>query len=247
MLSPDFNRRLAANASDASVLPPDEYGGRRNPLRTGLPPDRGTSHFSIVDADRNAVAMTTTVNTGFGSKVVASCGIVLNNEMDDFSTPGQPNTYGLAPSAANYIRPGKRPLSSMSPTIVLQEQAVNGVLTPAVRAVVGASGGPRIISTVVQVLIRLLLRGSGALAAVNMPRVHHQFIPNVVYAEDWETLDKTVEAIPQYIIDGLRERGHVVETWAKHGVAQLVVQDLDTGELHAVSDHRKSGVPAGYD
>ena len=71
MLSPDFNRRLAANASDASVLPPDEYGGRRNPLRTGLPPDRGTSHFSIVDADRNAVAMTTTVNTGFGSKVVA--------------------------------------------------------------------------------------------------------------------------------------------------------------------------------
>ena len=121
MLSADFNRALAANHSDVATRPSSEYGGRYNRRGATLPPDGGTAHFSVVDAQRNAVAMTTTINTGFGSKVVsAATGIVFNNEMDDFSTPGQSNVYGFAPSAANFIRPGKRPLSSMAPTIVLQ-------------------------------------------------------------------------------------------------------------------------------
>ena len=124
----------------------------RSHLQAGVPEDGGTSHLSVVDAERNAVAMTTTVNTGFGSQIVSSTGIVLNNEMDDFSTPGVPNVYGLAPSEANFIRPGKRPLSSMSPTIVLQPGLDGaGGEAPRVRAVVGASGGPRIITAVLQV------------------------------------------------------------------------------------------------
>ena len=105
--------------------------------------------------------------------VSASTGIVFNNEMDDFSTPGQDNAYGIAPSAANFIAPGKRPLSSMSPTIVLQD-ALQPDGTPrrrGVRAVVGASGGPRIISGVFQVLANALLLGKGAADAVSAPRM----------------------------------------------------------------------------
>ena len=124
MLSPEFNHALAVNHSDVATRPSSEYGGRYNRRGATLPPDGGTSHFSVVDAQRNAVAMTTTINTKFGSKVVsAATGIVFNNEMDDFSTPGLSNSYGIAPSASNFIRPGKRPLSSMAPTIVLQARA----------------------------------------------------------------------------------------------------------------------------
>jgi gamma-glutamyltranspeptidase len=241
---------LHANASDASTRPSEEYGGRWH-VPSGLPPDSGTSHFSIVDAERNAIAMTTTVNTGFGSKVVAA-GLVLNNEMDDFSTPNTTNAYGLAPSEANFIRPRKRPLSSMSPTIVLQPgQPVlaggpDSGEVATIRAVVGASGGPRIISTTLQVLVNALLRGSDAAAAVGSPRLHHQFIPNVVYAEDYEMLDGGWEIVPNSTLNGLRLRGHDVRTWNHHGVSQLVLHDPDSRTLYAVSDRRKGGMPAGY-
>ncbi|KAL1525731.1 hypothetical protein AB1Y20_020575 [Prymnesium parvum] len=246
MLSASFNLKLAANSSDWSTRPLHEYGGQFNQL-TGLPSDGGTSHFSIVDSDRNAVAVTTTINTYFGSKVVSDAtGIVFNNEMDDFSTPGQPNAYGLAPSEANFIVPGKRPLSSMSPTIVLQDGLVNGSVTSKVRAVIGASGGPRIITSVLQVLVNVLLRGVSAEESVKSPRLHHQFIPNVVHAEDWEADEGSRVIVPPIIIDGLRQRGHVVARWQSHGVAQLVLQNLDTGELEAVSDVRKDGIPSAY-
>lgn len=245
MLSYEFNVALHANTSDWATRAQDEYAGRWR-VPSGLPRDRGTSHFSIVDRERNAVAVTTTVNTGFGSKLVSN-GLVLNNEMDDFSTPGQPNVYGLAPSAANFIQPGKRPLSSMSPTIVLQPGfAADGTPATVVRAVVGASGGPRIISTVLQVLVRALLRGDDAAAAVGLPRLHHQYVPNIVHAEDYEMLDGGWEVVPNATVEGLRLRGHRVERWARHGVAQLVLQDPDTRVLHAVSDRRKGGAPAGY-
>ena len=181
--------------------------------------------------------------------VSASTGIVFNNEMDDFSTPGQDNAYGIAPSAANFIAPGKRPLSSMSPTIVLQD-ALQPDGTPrrrGVRAVVGASGGPRIISGVFQVLANALLLGKGAADAVGAPRMHHQFLPNVAFAEDWELEHYGgSERVPLSVLEGLRARGHEVQTWAIHATTQLIEQDLDTGELHAVSDRRKGGVPAGY-
>lgn len=252
MLSPDFNRALAANHSDASTRPLSEYGGKYNRRSATLPPDGGTAHFSVVDGARNAVAMTTTINTVFGSKVVsAATGIVLNNEMDDFSTPGQPNGYGVAPSAANFIAPGKRPLSSMAPTIVLQDAlGPDGTVTRGVRAVAGASGGPRIISGTLQVLSNLLLRGRSAADAVREPRMHHQYLPNVAFAEDWvprHYAPAERATVPVAVVDGLVARGHEVERWTSHATTQLIEQDLDTSQLHAVSDRRKGGVPAGYD
>ena len=242
MLSPSFNDKLRRGHSDFRTRPLREYGGSRAP-NTTLPHDYGTSHISIVDSEGNAVAMTTTINTGFGAKLVVN-GFVLNNEMDDFSTPGQPNAYGLAPSEANYIRPGKRPLSSMSPTIVLQDGMLNGTASALLRMAVGGSGGSRIISGTLQVLLRHLLRNEGVAAAVSEPRVHHQYLPNVVHVEDEQLLEGGWSRVPQSVRDGLRERGHDVQPWAKHATVQAVVQDFDTLQLTAVSDVRKGGVPA---
>lgn len=242
MLSAAFNDELRAGESDTATRPLGEYGGRMAPNVT-LPSDSGTSHASVVDGDGNAVAFTTTINTAFGSKLLVG-GFVLNNEMDDFSTPGRSNAYGLAPSEANYIRPGKRPLSSMSPTIAIQPALVNGSATTLVRAAVGASGGSKIISATLQALARYLLRDRDARAAVSESRVHHQFLPNVVYVEDFELLDGTWEVVPESVREGLRARGHVVRPWGSHAVVQAVVRDLDTLELTAVSDARKGGVPS---
>ena len=123
-------------------------------LKKAFPDDNGTSHLSVADGQGNAVAMTTTVNAMFGSKVMSpSTGIIFNDQMDDFSTPGQSNIFGLAPAEADYIAPGKKPLSSMSPLIVLREGKV--------RMVLGASGGPRIISSVASVLYQVSGRPSG--------------------------------------------------------------------------------------
>eukprot|EP00958_Prasinococcus_capsulatus_P024917 scaffold4013_cov429-Prasinococcus_capsulatus_cf.AAC.4 len=131
MLSDNFTMQLAPEL-EAGPLNLDEYGGDFNLI--GLPDDSGTTHFSIVDASGSAVGVTSTINTEFGSKVRSpNTGIILNNEMDDFSLPGQSNTYGIPPSEANYIQPFKRPLSSMSPTIVLDSQE-------RIVAVVGGSG-----------------------------------------------------------------------------------------------------------
>lgn len=136
-----------------------------------------TTHFSVMDQQGNAVAMTITANGSYGSgEVTDKYGIVLNNQMDDFTTkPNQPNMFGLIQGRQNQVQPGKRPLSSMSPTIVLK----NGkpVLS------IGAPGGPRIISSVFQVLYRRLLRKDGLEAAVLAPRLHHQFLPDKIYFE----------------------------------------------------------------
>ena len=242
MLSPAFNAALRAMTKDDATLPLGAYGARWN-----LVEDHGTTHVSVVDADRNAVAMTSTINTAFGSKVVSrSTGILLNNEMDDFSVPNETNHYGLAPSAANFIAPRRRPLSSMSPTVVLDANQN----PPRVVAVAGASGGPRIITAVAQVLLNVLARGMSPLDAVVAPRVHHQLVPNVVFAE---SLDGTVgDGAPRRVdaatAAALRKRGHVVEfSSEKTAVAQLIVVDGDTDAVHAVSDARKGGAPAAQD
>ncbi|CAE7343544.1 GGT1 [Symbiodinium microadriaticum] len=138
---------LRQNSSDSGVLPNvSDYGGEKyGPVFQ--PEDHGTSHLTIIDKDGNAVALTSTINTYFGSGVMsASTGIVFNNEMDDFSIPNASNAFGLAPFTTNYVEPGKRPLSSMSPTIVTRTNSEK------VRVVGGASGGPRIITATVQVL-----------------------------------------------------------------------------------------------
>lgn len=145
LLSYDFMRALQDSTKDDTVLPLSHYGGIYNMTHIS-PKDAGTSHLSVVDAQGNAVALTTTINTYFGSKVVSpSTGILFNNQMDDFSIPGASNYFGLAPSPYNYPAPYKRPLSSMSPSIVLD--GVGGK----VRMTGGASGGPKIITATLQV------------------------------------------------------------------------------------------------
>ncbi|GAQ91012.1 gamma-glutamyltranspeptidase [Klebsormidium nitens] len=249
MLSSDFAAQVRANISDDRTFPPEYYGGKWSQLD-----DHGTSHVSIVDSERNAVALTTTINTGFGSKVVSpSTGIILNNEMDDFSIPDTRNSFGLAPSEANFIRPGKRPLSSMSPTIVVH----NGV----VRMVAGASGGPRIITGTAQVLLNFLAGGKDPLAAVVAPRIHHQLIPDEIAYETLDLINGQLIELPPDVRNALLRRGHKLVPTTFGSVCQVVVHDLEVpvtkfgvvkpmlgrwlGPLTAVSDPRKDGAPAG--
>ncbi len=154
-----------------------------------------TTHFSVVDASGMAVALTTTLNTSFGSGVVVK-GVLLNNEMDDFATtPGKPNVFGLVQGAANKIEPGKRMLSSMSPTIVEDDK---GELF----MVVGAQGGPRIITAVWHAISNVLDFSLPADAAIAAPRFHHQHLPDDIALED--------EAITREVAEELRAKGHTL-------------------------------------
>ncbi|MBX3364903.1 MAG: gamma-glutamyltransferase [Phycisphaeraceae bacterium] len=185
----------------------------------------GTSHFCVVDRWGGAVSCTETINLAFGAKLAAeSFGIVLNNQMDDFTTrPGSANAFGLTQSAANAPEAGKRPLSSMTPTIVLDEEG-------RVLVVAGASGGPRIISATVQVVARAL-GGANAGEAVGATRLHHQWSPDIVYVEN------------HLAGDALAARGHTVREAAALGTAQAITRGRDG--WHAASDPRKGGKPAG--
>lgn len=151
------------------------------------------------DASGMAVSMTTTINLLFGSQVlVPETGIIMNNEMNDFSIPGTRNAFGFVPSPANYIRPGKRPLSSITPTIV---EFPNGTLY----FVVGAAGGSRIITATIQNLWNVLDRNMTSPEALAEPRLHDQLVPNQVYFE---------YAYDNATVEFMRERGHNVTWWA---------------------------------
>ncbi len=201
------------------------YGSRAPPSDDG-----GTSHFSIVDGQGMAVACTQTINLEYGSMVaVPGFGFALNDEMDDFTTiPGQANFFGLQQSDRNLPQPGKRPLSSMSPTIVRRDG--RPVL------VAGASGGPRIISGTLQCLLNCLVFEMTPLDAVAMPRFHHQWQPDVLFFEDRWSDDLTVES--------MRERGHEPGRREDIGVVQLISVSEDG--IRAASDPRKGGAPDGW-
>ncbi|DBB05404.1 TPA: hypothetical protein ACH3X3_010619 [Trebouxia sp. C0006] len=240
MLSLRFANQLQQEISDNSTQAFTAYGG---PYRESVnPDDHGTSHLSVVDFQRGSVAMTTTINTGFGSKVISnSTGFILNNQMDDFSTPDQENVYGLAPSAPNFIRPGKKPLSSMSPTLLQDSQ---GRLVGAL----GASGGPRIITAVLQTIIRLLALGQDPLQAVSGARLHHQLLPDLVRAEHWNVSSVTGPSfmVTHAEVEGLKARGHNVTEGRYTAVTQAIVVDPDHDTLIGASDPRKDGAPAAY-
>lgn len=167
----------------------------------------GTTHFSVIDRFGNAVAVTQSVNTRFGSKVlVAKTGIVLNNEMDDFAIhTDTANVYGLIGNEANSLQPKKRPLSSMSPTIVLRDGRPE--------LVVGAAGGPRIISATLQTILNVLDFRMSVKAAVEAPRIHHQWLPDRLYLEAKLGAEQKKQ---------LEQRGHVLREQSALGVAQVI-------------------------
>ena len=220
-------QRVRAAFDPKKTLPKDAYGA---PFT--LPKDGGTSHFSVVDGRGNAIALTTTINTSFGSMYVAGdTGVLLNNEMDDFvAKPGVPNAYGLIGRAANAIAPGKRPLSSMSPTIVLDAKGK-------VRLVVGGSGGPTIITGTLQVLLNVLAFGMDAQAAVDAPRIHHQWVPERLMADT---------AVPAAVTEALAARGHTIMSWKRWNAVQAITVDAK-GLMTGASDPSKLGRPAAAD
>ncbi len=195
--------------------------------------DQGTTHLCVMDGDGMAVSLTTTVNLAFGSRVVVpSMDVLLNDEVDDFSTGAAGNNFGLADSQPNALRPGRRPVSSMSPTIVLRDGRPI--------ACAGASGGPRIATATTQVLTNLLLHGMSVEAAVSAPRVHHQGAPDVLLVEP---------EVPEDVRVGLRARGYTVrETDAPLAAATAILVGDRAGQrvLFAASDPRKAGgAPSG--
>ena len=189
-----------------------------------------TTHFSVVDKEGNAVAVTYTLNGSYGSGVTAKgTGVLLNNEMNDFSAkPGAPNNAGLLTSEQNAIAPGKRPLSSMTPTIVTRD----GKLF----LVVGSPGGPTIISTVLQVITNVVDFGMDLRQAVDFPRFHHQWMPDELRLERHGTSSDTVER--------LRQRGHRLKFVEKQGRV-MAIQVGDKWLLGA-ADARSEGSARGY-
>jgi gamma-glutamyltranspeptidase / glutathione hydrolase len=190
-----------------------------------------TTHVSLVDAYGNAVAFTTTINLLYGSAVtVTGAGFLLNDEMDDFTAkPGVPNAYGLVQGTANAIEPGKRMLSAMTPTVVVSPAGEPLIVT-------GARGGPRIISAVWQIISNVVDHGMGVSAAVNMPRVHHQHLPDVLGFE--------AGGVPDAVADSLRSLGHDVQSRGGVGAAPTVVRAGD--RWAGVADPRSGGAAIGH-
>jgi len=190
-----------------------------------------TTHFSVVDAAGNAVGSTYTLNNSYGSHVTSSAGFLLNDEMDDFTTqPGVPNAlFGLIQSEANAIAPGHRPLSSMTPTILLRDGELSFVT--------GSRGGPTIISTTMLSVINWMRLGMDAQGAINAPRFHHQWLPDQILME--ETFPESVEKALQARGFATKRRGHI-------GLVDAIGIDAKTGERLGAADPRDNGAALGY-
>ena len=198
-----------------------------------------TTHYSLVDADGNAVAVTTTINDWFGSRVTAEgLGFLLNDEMDDFSAkPGAPNGDGLIQGAANSIGPGKRPLSSMTPTIVLKDGKLFLVL--------GSPGSSRIITTVALAIMGVVDYGMNIQEAIDAPRFHQQWMPDVLFVESWFSPD-TIHALEKMgfkIVVGQHDGTTLSPYWSD---AECIAIDPQTNDRLGASDGRNSGKPVGY-
>lgn len=224
LLSEERTQEIGSKIWPTRTFGPDWYGDPLSPSE-----DAGTQHISVIDQRGMAVALTTTNNTPFGSGVVPpEIGTPLNNEMDDFAVrPGEPNAFGLIGSEANAIAPGKRPLSSMSPTVVLDDEG-------RVVMAIGASGGSTIISATLQVYLNVAVFGMNAQEAVSAPRIHHQWMPERLMIEPEVPLD---------VRRSLEARGH--ELWVRpaYSAVQLAIVRPD-GVVEGASDPRKGGWPA---
>jgi gamma-glutamyltranspeptidase/glutathione hydrolase len=210
-----------------------------HPQPLAYPEAPHTTHYSVVDAEGNAVAVTTTINGWFGSRVTAEgLGFLLNNEMDDFSAKtGVPNSDGLIQGTANAIGPGKRPLSSMTPTIVVHDGKTFLVL--------GSPGSSKIITTVANVLMGVIDYGMNIQEAVDAPRFHNQWLPDVLNVERWLSPD-TVQALQKmgYNVQiGLHMGTQEFPYWSD---AECIAIDARTGERLGATDYRENGKAVGY-
>lgn len=210
---------------------PKETAIDPKPYYSGIIPSEGTNttHYSIIDKQGNSVAVTYTINSYFGTGLVAGdTGFFLNNEMDDFtSKPGTPNSFGLVQGEKNKIEPGKRPLSSMSPTIVSKDNEVS--------IITGSPGGSTIPTTILQVLTNMVDFEMPPNKAVNLPRVHYQGLPNWVVTEPY--------ALSNNVVQELWGAGYKVVPFPHWGAAQSIFLNSDDLPATSINDHRK---PAGY-
>ncbi len=232
LIAPDYARSLM-RSFDPGRATPAALAGPGNPRhREG----DSTTHLSVLDASGMAVSLTTTLNDSFGcGAVAAGLGFLLNDEMDDFSMkPGVPNVYGLVGGTANAIAPGKRMLSSMSPTIVTAGEGA----AEQPWMVVGSPGGPSIISAVAQTILNVTDFGMDLQAAVDAPRFHHQWSPDRIL------VDRNV--FPRDVMDALAARGHEVKERSPVGDVQAILADRPNGWILGASDARGYGATLGY-
>jgi gamma-glutamyltranspeptidase/glutathione hydrolase len=226
-----FARELQSSIALDHATPSSEVSGRSGISHDGP----HTTHFSVVDAAGNAVALTTTINSGFGSAVtVAGAGFLLNDEMDDFAAkPGSPNQFGLVQGENNAIAPGKRMLSAMTPTIVLGDNGKPALVT-------GASGGPFIITTAWEVMSNVLDYHMPAGAAMSAPRLHNQHLPDQISLEQ-DGFDASIQ-------EGLQKLGHRLAFFAVPKTGWTVAATIERrgAEWHGMADPRRHGESAGY-
>src|SRR6202035_5597661 len=216
-----------------------EQYASQHPQPSAVREPEHTTHYSVVDADGNAVSVTTTLNDSFGSRVTAEgLGFLLNDEMDDFSSkPGAPNMFGLIQGPSNAIGPGKRPLSAMAPTIVLKDDKLFLVM--------GSPGGPRIITTVANIFMGVVDYGMNIQEAVNAPRFHHQWLPAVTSVEQDFSPDTTkrLEGMGYQIEIGEEGYGKREPYWSD---GECIMIDPKSGERLGASDKRNNGRAIGF-
>ena len=227
LTSAAYAHELAKRIKPNGVLPSDAYGSLGAPAAP--PKDGGTTHLAVIDAAGNAVSLTTTINLSFGAKLVAGkTGIVLNNQMDDFVMQvGVPNAFGLIGNEQNAVAPKKRPLSSMTPTLVMDGNKV--------KVVVGGAGGPTIITATTEVLLDVVDWKMDAQAAVVAPRIHDQWFPEMLGVEP---------AVPRATIQALERDGQKVKPVPMIGKVNVLVR-TDKG-IDAASEPRSPSGPAGF-
>ncbi len=238
LLSKAYAARIRSQIAPDQATPSHDVKPGLGPVAGGsaaaLHEGETTTHYSIVDRQGNAVSVTYTINLYFGAGVIAgNTGFFLNDEMDDFtSKPGVPNSFGLVQGAANAIAPGKRPLSSMSPTVISK----NGKIF----MVVGSPGGSRIITIVLETIQNVIDYGMNIQQAVDAPRFHHQYLPDTVFLEP--------NALPTATRQALTAEGYsVTPSSATWGAVDAILVDPQSGLLFGANDSRRpAGSALGY-
>ncbi len=228
LISKEYAKEIASKIGEAAVPSKDIY--------PGLPfmkESEETTHYSIVDSYGNAVSVTTTLNSTYGNKIVVDgAGFLMNNEMDDFSAkPGEPNQFGLLGGVANSIQPGKRMLSAMTPTILLNEDGLPFM-------VIGSPGGSTIITVVLQSILNVVDFGMNIQQALDMPRIHHQWMPDRI---DYEPFGMTTE-----VKNELVKKGQIIGHKRYMGRAEGIIIDYENNVIWGATDPRGYGEAVGY-